>query len=298
MNNVKKSLDIIHKYSYTKIRNFLEVFMKNIVYTGMFFMLTLAACTSMPIDRGIYNPQDVSEEDLSILYIHEYINVQQIDNTKVDWNRQIRKPQIVKIPSGVHSFSVRYHDGRRFTFSMTTIGQFEKGNTYLLKGVINGRKVDLHILLYNNKVEGEEVTLDMNKLRGNDPNVISRYIKYVLNPTMDEVGNSVRLENEKYILTYKPDMVYSLTDKETEIISEGRRGFSTDFRMTNGKTFLLETDISNMSRQQFLSSKYDENAQIILIPIDCNEREVIYKYEKPTELQGSEIKFTITEIEM
>ncbi|MDR2796596.1 MAG: hypothetical protein LBB47_07800 [Spirochaetaceae bacterium] len=272
--------------------------MKNIVYTGMFFMLTLAACTSMPIDRGIYNPQDVSEEDLSILYIHEYINVQQIDNTKVDWNRQIRKPQIVKIPSGVHSFSVRYHDGRRFTFSMTTIGQFEKGNTYLLKGVINGRKVDLHILLYNNKVEGEEVTLDMNKLRGNDPNVISRYIKYVLNPTMDEVGNSVRLENEKYILTYKPDMVYSLTDKETEIISEGRRGFSTDFRMTNGKTFLLETDISNMSRQQFLSSKYDENAQIILIPIDCNEREVIYKYEKPTELQGSEIKFTITEIEM
>jgi hypothetical protein len=273
--------------------------MKNIVHIVVLFVLTLAACTSMPIDRGIYNPNDVSEEDLSILYIHEYIDVQQIDNTKVDWNRIFREPQIIKISSGVHSFSVSYHDGLRFTFlPMTIMGQFEKGNTYILKGVINGQKVDLHILLYNDKVEGEEVTLDMNKLRGNDPSIISRYIKYVLNPTMDEVGNSVRLENEKYILTYKPDMVYSLTNKETGITAEGRSGFSTDFRMTNGKIFLLETDISNMSRQQFLSSKYDENAQIILIPIDCSEREVIYKYEKPTELQGTEVKFTITEIEM
>jgi hypothetical protein len=250
----------------------------------------------MPIDRGTYNPTNVPEEDLSILYIHDYIDVQEIDNAEVNW-RLRQKAQAVKIPSGVHSFSVSYHDGRRFTFfPMTVMGQFAKGNTYLLIGLINGQKIDLHIMLYNDKVVGEEVTLDLNKLQGNDTDIISTYIKYVLNPTMDEVGNSVKLENEKYILIYKPDMVYSLTDKESGITSEGRRGFSTDFRMTGGKTFLLETDISNMSRQQFLSSKYDENAQIILIPIDCSEREVIYKYEKPNDLQGTEIKFDIIEI--
>jgi hypothetical protein len=253
----------------------------------------------MPIDQGIYNPTNVPEEDLSILYIHDYISVSQIDDAKVNWFVRGQEPQIVKIPSGLHSFSVSYHDGRSFTFiPMSVIGQFVKGNTYLLKGVINGRKVDLHILLYNNKVEGEEVTLDINKLQGNDQSIISKYIKYVLNPTMAEVGNSVKLENEKYILIYKPDMVYSLTDKENGITSEGRRGFSTDFRMMSGKTFLLETDILNMSRQEFLSGNYDETAQIILIPVDCSEREVTYKYEKPDELQGTEIKFTITEIEM
>jgi hypothetical protein len=270
---------------------------KNMVYIVVFFISTLLSCTSVPIDRGTYNPTNVQEEDMSILYIHDYINVQLMDNVKVNWHVQGQRPQIVKIPSGVHSFSASYHDGRRFTFFMTVIGQFTKGNVYLLKGVINGQKVDLHILLYNDKVEGEEVTLDMDKLQGNDAGIISQYIKYVLNPTMDEVGNSVKLENEKYILIYKPDMVYSLTDKETGITSEGRSGFSTDFRMANGKTFLLETDISSMSRQQFLSSKYDETAQIVLIPIACNEREVTYKYEKPNELQGTEIKFTIMEIE-
>jgi hypothetical protein len=278
--------------------------MKNIVYVVVFFILTLLSCTSipverMPIDRGAYNPTNVPEEDLSVLYIHGYIDVHQIDNAKVNWQVQGQEPQTVKIPSGVHSFSVSYYDGRRVTFlPMTVIGQFAKGNTYLLKGVINVQKVDLHILLYNDKVEGEEVTLDLNRLQGDDTDIISKYIKYVLNPTMDEVGNSIKLENEKYILMYKPDMVYSLTDKENGITSEGRRGFSTDFRMTSGKTFLLETDISNMSRQQFLSSKYDENAQIILIPIDCSEKEVTYKYEKPNELQGTEIKFDIMEIEM
>jgi hypothetical protein len=275
---------------------------KNMAYIVVVFISTLLSCTSMPvdntpIDRGVYNPTNVLEEDLSILYIHDYIDVQQIDSDKVNWNER-QKTQIVKIPSGVHSFSVSYHDGRRYTFlPMIVIGQFTKGNTYILKGVINGQKVDLHILLYNDKVEGEEVALNMNKLQGNDASIISQYIKYILNPTMDEVGNSVKLENEKYILIYKPDMVYSLTDKETGVTSEGRRGFSTDLRMTSGKTFLLETDISSMSRQQFLSSKYDEIAQIILIPIDCNENEVVYKYEKPTEMQGSEIKFTITEME-
>lgn len=267
------------------------------VYSAVFFMATLLSCTSTPIDRGIYNPTNVPEEDLSILYIHDYIDVRQMDNAKVDWHLQGQTPQLVKIPSGVHSFSVSYHDGVRFTYlPIVVIGQFEKGNTYLLKGIINGQRVDVHIVLYNDNVEGEDVTLDMSKLQGNDPSVISKYIKYILNPTSKEVGNSVRLENDRYVLTYKPDMVYSLTDKESGITSEGRRGFSTDFNVTSGKTFLLEIDISTMSSQQFLSSKFDENAQIILIPVDCNEHEVTYRYEKPIELQGTEIKFTILEI--
>jgi hypothetical protein len=202
--------------------------------------------------------------------------------------------QFAKIPSGIHSFSVKYNDGQRFSiFPMTVIGTFENGNTYLLKGTIVGQQVKFDILIYNDNVEGESVALDLNKLRGNDPGMLSQYIKYVLNPTMEEVGNTVVLENEGYILSYKPDMIYTLTDKNTGETSMGRRGFSMDFAMGSGKTFLLETDIESMSKDQFLASNYQEDSQIILIPVACTENEVTYRYEKPVDLEGTEITFFV-----
>jgi hypothetical protein len=269
---------------------------KNIYWISVVCIGLFASCISVPKDRGIYNPNSVPEEQLSTLYIHDNIDVQKMDEQEVDWNAYSQK-QIVRIPSGVHAFTLRYNDGVRFTpFPMTVIGQFDSGKTYILKGVIDGQRVKSRIARYENEQEGEDVTLDLNKLQGNDPSVISTYIKYILNPTMDEVGNSVKLENEEYVLLYLPDMVYTLTDKKTGETTQGRRGFSMDFRMTSAKIFLLETDINEMSKEQFLKSEYEDNAQIVLIPIQCSENEVTYRYERPSDLQGVEIVFNITEI--
>jgi hypothetical protein len=262
-----------------------------IAFAGLFM-----SCGSIPHDLGTYNSKNVPEEELATLYIHENLYVQKIDNEKVPRYLTWAK-QVARLPSGVHSITVVYNDGtRRSLSSMTAIGQFDADAMYLLKGVINGQRVMLRFLRYENEIEGEDVTLDMNKLQGNDPGVISSYIRYVLNPTMEETGNSVKLENEDYILMYLPDMVYTLTDKKTGITTEGRRGFSMDFRMTSGKAFLLETDITAMSREEFLKSKYEDNAQTVFIPVSCSQDKVTYKYERPENLKGVEITFDITEI--
>jgi hypothetical protein len=266
----------------------------SVVCIGLF--VSCLSIPTVPVDRGIYNPNNVSEEQLSTLYIYSNLVVQKMNGQEVGWSA-FRQKQIVRIPSGVHTFSVAYSDGHRYSLSpMTAIGQFESGKTYILKSVITGQRVQLHILRYENELEGEEVTLDFNKLKGNDPGVISTYIKYVLNPTMDTVGNSVKLENEDYVLLYLPDMVYTLTNKKTGETTQGRRGFSMDFSMTNARTFLLETDIDEMSREQFLESKYTDNAQIVLTLTYCTEDKVTYQYERPSDLQGVEVVFEITEI--
>jgi hypothetical protein len=264
-------------------------------------LFLLASCASKPVHLGIYNPERIQEDDLVTLFVDRYIKVNAMDSIKVDWSENKYSQRIIKIPPGAHTFSANFDDGNRFTWLPTWVtGLFEKGNTYLLKVVINkekgGNRVSFHIVLYNDNKEGDEVTLDLARLRGNDSSTLSHYIKYVLNPRMKDDGNSVKLENDQCILIYKPDLLYTLTNKETGLTTEGRAGFSMNFSMTTGKAFLLETDISEMSSEQFLASNYSENAQTILVPIACSETEVTYRYEKPLELQGRTVTFSITEI--
>jgi hypothetical protein len=248
-------------------------------------------------DYGVYNPSNVPIEDLCTITIDQYIIVNKFDDdSKVGWNISFTE-KTVQVPSGLHTFYVNYID--RQMISMTTapvICQLEKGNSYLLKGIITGQRVQYQMVLFNDKQEGADVSLDINKLQGNNPGMLSTYIKYVMNPTMNNVGNTVKLENNIYTLMFKPDLIYTLTDKRTGKITEGRRGFEMNFAMTNGKAYLFETDITKMSVQQFLDSNYQQSSQIILVPLNCTEREVTFKYEKPIELLGNEITFAITEI--
>jgi len=277
------------------------------VITVIGALLFVVSCASQPVDLGAYNPDNLSEEDLVTLFIQEQVKVQQIDNEKVNWSVGDQQ-MMIKIPSGLHVFQVSYSNS--YGRPIAVMAEFKQGNAYLLSTTQenvrtvpmgNGQtarisQISFHIYLYNEKTEGAEISLDINKLRGNDSSMLSAYIKYVLNPGMDGTENTVKMENDTHILMFKPDMVYSLTDKKTGKTSEGRNGFSMNIAMTEGEEYLLETDISKMSRQQFLESKYQESAQIVLIPVNCNEKEVTYRYKKPIELQGKEITFAITVI--
>ncbi len=258
----------------------------------------LASCVSAPrtVDRGIYNPKSAPESDMAVLNIHEYIDVLSLDGSSVNWSTPDKKlsPQVVRIPAGVHVFEVRYHTGSvSSVLPIKVIGQFEKGKEYVILGNVMGNRVSIDIV---DKKAGESVLLDLGKQKGEDPGVLSTYIKYVLNPTMDEVGNSVRLENEDFVILYKPDMLYSMTDKKTGATVEGRRGFQMDFRMKAGKAYLLETDVSKMTKEQFLDSDYAETAQIVWVPVKCSKDSVTYRYERPESLKGREATFSVTEI--
>jgi hypothetical protein len=105
------------------------------------------------------------------------------------------------------------------------------------------------------------------------------------------------LENDRYLLIYEPDLMYPLTDKETGAASIERAGFGMNIFIATGKVYLSETDISAMTSEQFLNSKYKENAQIVLVPVGCSATEVTYIYEKPVELRRTMITFSITEIQ-
>jgi hypothetical protein len=132
------------------------------------------------------------------------------------------------------------------------------------------------------------------KSAGNQFNIFD-YIEYVMNPTLDEVGNRIQLENDELIIVKKPDMVYTMTNKVTGLVTEGRYGFNMDIRnMNEAKDYFLEIDISKMTRKQFLEeSNYEKNAQIVLTPIACNAQSVTYKYIRPEELKDKEISFSI-----
>jgi hypothetical protein len=254
-----------------------------------------ASC--LTIDKGEFNPDNVPAENLATLYIERTVKVEKMDDVKVEWHSDFSATRIIRIPPGVHSFSTWYQSIYQYSLApLTVIGTFERGRKYFLKSIINRNRVKMAIVRYDNHWAGEDVTLDVNKLWGNDSSDISTFIKYILNPTLDNVGNSVQQENDDYILLFGPDMEYTLTDKKTGVTTVGRHGFSMSFQMTNAKVFLLETDIQEMSREDFLKSDYENNAQTVLVPIKCTQDEVTYRYERPEALIGNELVFRITEI--
>jgi hypothetical protein len=270
---------------------------KIIVLIATCSLVLSCASVQTPVDRGVIDVDQINDQDLAKLNINEYINIDTIDGKKVNWvnpNQSIRK-QFVKMSSGVHAFSVRYNDGNlRSIFPQTVIGKFEKGGDYLIEGdVSNGF---LKILIVDS-ITKNDVSLDLNKLKGDDSSTISSYIKYVLNPTMEENNKTIQLENDQIKLLYKPNMTYSLLDKRSNITTEGYRGFITDMTMKSGKVYLLETDVAKMTKDDFLNtSDYENKAQVILIPVKCSEKSVTYKYLKPEALKDTEIIFVIKEI--
>jgi hypothetical protein len=257
-------------------------------------VLLLISCASQPFDLGIHNPENIPEDELVTLYIHHNCRVQRVDNTLVDWLSGKYNTKIIKIPPGQHTIFTRFDNGESYTrLYVPVTGQFEKGNAYLLSfELARNMRVEFNFHLYNEKKETTNVTI---KPTGDEDLAISSYFNFVLTPALR--GNSVKLENEKYILTYKPNNVFTLTDKETSITTEGSYEFPiyTATRLQAdriGKVFLFEMDFKTLSRKQ----SFVESAHTIFLPISSTETEVIYLYEKPSELWGTEIIFDIKEI--
>jgi hypothetical protein len=283
--------------------------MKKIVVGVLILLVSCASIPESPIDIGIFNPEDLLKEELATLIIHAHIKVQQVDDNKVDWSgdKNRKKNQTVMIPSGLHTFQVIFDDGGKHTLLPSPVGAlFEKGNTYLLSSTeverevellgrtLKQKQADFHIHLYNEGIESEDVSLNPNSLQQDEMTAQIAYINYVHYPLSN--GKAILMVNDDYLLLYRPDNVYTLKNK-AGITTEGRYIYPTGWRVGTGKVFLYEMDITTMSRQDFLSTgNYVENSQMVLVPIKCTSNEVVYRYERPVELKGNEIKFFITQI--
>jgi len=277
-------------------------------------LILLLSCTSTPkssIDIGVFNPENFPEEELATLIIHSYIRVQQVNNTNVTWSgdKNRRLNQIVRIPSGLHTFQVTYHDGRRFTLVPMPVGAlFEKRNTYFLSSTEVEREVEIyghtivqkqaefHIHLFNEGIKGEKVSIDPNNLQQTELTAQLAYRQFIHEPIFRE-GKSILLLNEDYFLLLRPDNVFSFRDNKKGITTEGRYIYPTGRRAVSGKIFLYEVDIDLMTREEFMSTNnirnYVENSQMVLVPIKCTSNEIVLRFERPTELEGNERLFFI-----
>jgi hypothetical protein len=270
------------------------------------FLLTLAAALVLSIlgcatskDFGVYNPKGVTEADFAALTIDKKLSVGKIDNESVKWDHSDfwsgALPSTVRIAPGAHVFEVTYRWGNQFSFfPRTVIGNFEGNKEYEIRCTVNGNMWDVDIYEIQDG-KAIKVTFDPKSLQGGDTGAIPAYVKYVLNPRMENVGNTVRLENDESVLTFLPDMSYTLRDKKTGKETAGMAGFNMNMTMTEGTVYLLETE-AKMNKDAFLKTKYTENAQTVLVPVKCDAQNVTYRYSKPAEIAGTEITFSITEI--
>jgi hypothetical protein len=272
--------------------------MKRLVFCLCIVCFFITSCTTIK-DLGVYNPKGLPDVDFATLTIDEKLVVSKVDDKNVNWDyadfRSSRPPRTIKIAPGAHVFQVYYNwDNQISIFPQTVIVNFERNKEYSMKSVVNGNSLAVEIYEIQ---DGKEikVTLDPKSLQGGDTGVIPAYIKYILNPQMEDIGNTIKLENNELVLMFFPDMSYTLTDKKIGKETLGMAGFNMNITMTEGTVYLLETD-EKMDKEVFLETKYTENAQIVLVPIKCDATNVTYRYSKPEEVAGTEITFSITEI--
>jgi hypothetical protein len=269
------------------------------------------------VDLGTYNSINIPEEDLVTLYIEGDCQIERIDNyilvkptatpawmTEQNVNRD---KKIVKLNPGRHTFFTKFNNGYSYTMYPTPVtAKFEKGNIYLMnyeiKKVKSDLKVTFHIYIYNNGKKGEEVTgIPMENLI--EMNLFySANVKSPLNQ-----GKSVKLENKKFTLIYNPDGYYIQTDKERGVIIKGKYSnknqdniFLLMIDTSLEKVYLFDADANIMKKSTSWGTKEHEEvdyklAHTVLVLIYASEKDVIYQYEKPDELKGTEIAFTISE---
>jgi hypothetical protein len=123
-------------------------------------------------------------------------------------------------------------------------------------------------------------------------------MKYVVGPVSGAgETKSVSLENNDMTLVFQADMVFTLQDKKTGEIRIGRTALAISVqRCPNAfdreilTVYLFETNLSKMTVKQFSEkSDLEKTAQIILTPLECTEKMVRYRYEKPACLAGKEL---------
>ena len=269
--------------------------------------ILFASCASLggasePLDQGYYPIGEEPEISVEIL-VEGNIVITSIDegmDTKLHfasdtikgWKTKYHqdREQIFRLSPGIHTVCVLFNNGQQYTTSANTmIINVQEGNKYkIIYDIVNGRSVTYDCI---NVDTLESVQLPLSTLYGKTESVMSAYIGAVLNPTMDDVGQTVIQENDDYILITYPGLKFELTDKASGTTEKGMRTFVTDFTMTSGTVYLCVTDMTD--KDEFLNSDYKNNSKYIFTVTACDRKTVTYTYKKPEEKAGQTVKFDV-----
>ncbi len=266
------------------------------------------SCLSMgaskePLDQGYYPIGEEPEVSVEIL-VEGNLVITAIDegidtkfhiasDTIKGWKTKYYqdREQIFRLSPGIHTVSVLFNNGDLYTTTANTmVINLQEGNKYKIKyDIINGKSVTYDCI---NVDTLESVQLDRSALAGKTESVMSAFIGAVLNPTMDDVGQTVIQENDDFVLITYPGLQFELTDKKTGTTEKGMRTFVTDFFMTSGTVYLCITDITD--KDEFLNSDYKNNSKYVLEVTACDRKTVTYTYKKPEDKAGQTVTFNIS----
>lgn len=268
--------------------------MKNhqVAFAACLAALFFAGCASMPLDRGVF-PPDETAENLATVTVSGDLVISQIDAIPTSYRNPRRREQVFRIKPGVRTFTVRYDNGTIYARSdRTIIAQLQENKNYRIDSEFNfssGIMIAYDII---DEETQQSVLVDLDTLQGNADNTISRFIDAVLNPTMEGSDKTVVEENDSYLLVSFPDMEYELTDKATGEVSKGYRRFTTDFTFAKGTVYLYSPD--SIPSGDVTGLDYGRISSIVFDVTECDGNTVTYTYVKPEEKAGQTETFTIS----
>jgi len=261
--------------------------------TALGFLLCLCSC-DVPVDRGVFNPNGVPDDQLVAVKVAPYLTIQKVDNTQVFWTRPDNGyAQKIRMAPGIHLFEITYDNGSvSMTRAIPAIADFSTGKEYKIDCTITDNRLTPKIVSLTDGTEKNAIFSQdsISDREGPFPN----FVKYVFNPTQSAADAKVQLENNDTIIIFESDLVYRKTDKKTGKRTEGRDAVEMDFSMS-GKVYFLETDIHEMSSEAFLAGNFREASQTIFVPVVCDEGKVTFLYLKPEALAGKEVSYAITD---
>jgi hypothetical protein len=261
--------------------------------TGIVIALCLCSC-DVPVDRGVFNPNGVPDDQLVLVTIAPHLAIQKVDNVQVYWTRPDNGySQKVRMAPGIHLFEITFNNGSTWTLQpISAIADFSVGKNYGIECIVDDNKLSIKIVSVTGGVE-ENAMFNQNSISDKE-GAFPSFVKYVFNPTQSAADAKVQLENDDAIIVFEPDLAYRATDKKTGKTTEGRDAVEMDFSM-NGRVYMLETALAEMSSEAFLASNFREAAQTIVVPVACDEEKVTFQYVKPETLRGQEVTYIITD---
>lgn len=263
--------------------------------TAIFVLCILTGCQTTQ-KHGIISP-NADAASLATITFDQFVVVDSIDGEAATWQKSANYANQVQIAAGVHVLNLKYHDnqGQYTKEPQDYVVLFEAGKTYRVTPSITFLWVNFSVYEAETK---KSVVLDLDTLYGQaeDENYMSNFIDAVLNPTMEGTDLTVIEECDDFTLYNEPDMRFTLVDKATGEVKTGHRGFVTDFTFSKG-TVYLKFDDGDVTKDEFLDSDYQNDADIIMIVTDCDKKTVTYTYVKPDDLKGKIITLNIKQPE-
>ena len=157
----------------------------------------------------------------------------------------------LRIAPGIYRFEVLTRlESSMLDINISIVVKIENEKHYRMMSRQQSMMISVDVVdVYTN----ESVVLDLKSMRQDRDDAHAVYYNYAVYPTEDKLGYTIELENEDSVIAFKPDMVFTMSSKNSSESISGR------FLFKSGKVYLYETDLNSFSNEDFKNSNHGRN---------------------------------------